>query len=168
MRLLIVRHAIAEDRETFALAGRDDSLRPLTDDGRRKMRRAAAGLASLVESLAVIATSPFTRAAETATILAAAFSGPGPMNIDALAPDAHPDALLRALPHLDASATIALVGHEPQLSRLAAWLLIGELRPFVVLKKGGACLVEFAEAPRAGGGSLLWSLTPSQLRRLAP
>ena len=41
MRLLVIRHAPAEDRDEFAKTGKDDSERPLTDDGKAQMRRAA-------------------------------------------------------------------------------------------------------------------------------
>jgi phosphohistidine phosphatase SixA len=40
--LLVIRHAIAEDREVFAGTGKDDSLRPLTDRGRGMRRPLAA------------------------------------------------------------------------------------------------------------------------------
>ena len=43
VRLLFVRHAIAEDRETYARAHKDDAARPLTPEGRQKMERAAIG-----------------------------------------------------------------------------------------------------------------------------
>ena len=69
MNLLVIRHAVAEDRETFAEQGKDDSLRPLTDDGRRKMQRAARGIQSMVPSVGVIATSPFVRATQTAQVV---------------------------------------------------------------------------------------------------
>jgi phosphohistidine phosphatase SixA len=39
MNLLVVRHAIAEDSATWS--GRDDSERPLTGEGQKKMKRAA-------------------------------------------------------------------------------------------------------------------------------
>ncbi len=70
MRLLVVRHAIAEDREAFARSHKDDSTRPLTPDGRRKMERAALGLKELVPELDVLAASPYKRAIETAEIIA--------------------------------------------------------------------------------------------------
>src|SRR3989442_14427769 len=76
MRLLVVRHAIAEDREAFARSHKDDSTRPLTPDGRRKMERAALGLKELVPELDVLAASPYKRAIETAEIIAAAYGGP--------------------------------------------------------------------------------------------
>ena len=62
MDLLVIRHAIAEDREVFAGTGKDDSLRPLTDRGRERMQEGARGLVRLVDRLDVLATSPLTRA----------------------------------------------------------------------------------------------------------
>src|SRR6266513_1546458 len=76
MRLLVVRHAIAEDREAFARSHKDDAARPLTPDGRRKMARAAAGLKQLVPELDLLAASPYKRALETAEIIAHAYGPP--------------------------------------------------------------------------------------------
>ena len=69
MRLLFIRHAIAEDRDEWAKSGRPDAERPLTDRGRDRMRRAARGLARLLPRPDLIATSPYLRAAETAAIV---------------------------------------------------------------------------------------------------
>ena len=44
MDLLVIRHGIAEDRETFAATGADDRQRPLTDKGRRRLREAVPGV----------------------------------------------------------------------------------------------------------------------------
>ena len=75
MQVLVVRHAIAEQREEFAPTGKDDSQRPLTHDGRRKMRRGAVGLRAVVPAIDVLATSPLLRAVQTAEILAAVYNG---------------------------------------------------------------------------------------------
>src|SRR4029079_14353095 len=82
MRLLVIRHAIAEDRDEFANTGRPDGERPLTDAGRRRMRRNARGLRRLVGKFDVLATSPFTRAAETARIVADAMGIASPEVVD--------------------------------------------------------------------------------------
>src|SRR5258708_21963456 len=89
MRLLVVRHAIAEDREAFARSHKDDANRPLTAEGRRKMEQAALGLKELIPELDLFAASPYKRAFDTAEIGAAAYGGltvgrapelaPGPM-----------------------------------------------------------------------------------------
>ena len=75
MRLLIVRHAIAEDRVAFAATGKDDDERPLTEEGRSRMEQGARGLRQLVPALDLVATSPLVRAVQTAEILAGAYEG---------------------------------------------------------------------------------------------
>ncbi|HEX7242015.1 MAG TPA: histidine phosphatase family protein, partial [Longimicrobiaceae bacterium] len=102
MQLLVVRHAIAEDREEFARTGADDSLRPLTPEGRRRMRRAARGLRRLVPRLGLLASSPLTRAAQTAQILAEAYGGTETATFPELEPGSHPAALVDRLRGVDA------------------------------------------------------------------
>lgn len=166
MRLLIVRHAIAEERDDFARSGQDDSLRPLTRDGRRKMRRNARGLALLVEPPDTIVTSPFTRAVETAAILSAAYGQVDTERSDALLPTAPPAEFNDWLQANGESRLVCAVGHEPHLGRLVASLVTAQLQPWIVLKKGGACLLEFSGAPGAGAARLLWALAPGHLRAI--
>jgi len=47
VRILVVRHGPAGDREEWERTGKDDSLRPLTPKGRKEVRKAAAGLVLL-------------------------------------------------------------------------------------------------------------------------
>lgn len=166
MKLIVIRHAIAEDREEFARTGRPDALRPLTDRGRRRMRRGARGLHRLVPRLDVLATSPLTRAAQTAEIVAAAYGGMESTPIPELAPESVPDSLLPWLRVQGVGDTVAVVGHEPHLGFLLGWLLTGRHQSFVELKKGAACLLEFDDPPAAGNAVLRWALAPGQLRRV--
>jgi len=167
MELLVVRHAIAEEREAFAATGQDDSLRPLTADGRRKMRRAAQGLRRLVPSIDLLASSPFTRAADTAEIVRAEYAMDGVQTTDVLEPETPVRKVVAWLARLEPSSVVAIVGHEPQLGRLVTHLLCGGDRTAIELKKGGACLLDLDEAVRAGGARLVWSVPPSVLRDLA-
>ena len=169
MELLLIRHAIAMERADFAASGLPDSERPLTDVGRAKMIEIAAGLASLVPTIAMLASSPYTRARETADIVAAVFPGVRRADTPALVPEELPISFARWLAGHAASAeggVIAAVGHEPHLGDMAAWLIAGEADNAIGFKKGGACLIEIDEAPRRASGTLRWLLTPSQLRRL--
>ena len=54
---------------------------------------------------------------------------------------------------------VMVVGHEPDFSETVAELIGGG---DVVMKKGGLARVD-AAAPAAGGGRLVWLLTPSLL-----
>jgi phosphohistidine phosphatase len=162
MILLVVRHAIAEDHS----AALPDELRPLTKEGRAKMRKAALGLVEEVPELDALGTSPLERAKQTAEILRKAYG----KKVDAeslkgLLPDARPDEILPWLKKQ--RGTAAIVGHEPHLSRTVGYLLSGHEDGFLDLRKGGACLLEFTEEPRPGGAQLLWHMKPSQLKRLA-
>ena len=167
MHLLIVRHAIAEDREAFAASGQDDARRPLTKDGRKKMRRAAIGLAAVAPAIDVLATSPFVRATETADIVAAAFHRPSTHAVDALTPERPAADFVEWMHTVDGGEVVAAVGHEPHLGRLVSWLVSARKQPFLELKKGGACLLDLGPAPLAGSARLEWVLTAGQLRQLA-
>jgi phosphohistidine phosphatase len=168
MHLLVIRHAIAEDRDEFAKSSRDDSERPLTRLGRRRMRRNARGLRRVAPVIDVIASSPYTRAADTASIVADMLGVRDEIvMLDTLTPEQPNEALLPWLVTQPADATIAVVGHEPHLGRLVTWLLTGSSESHVVFKKGGACLLDLGVRPSAGGALFHWLLTPAQLRQLA-
>ncbi len=166
MKLLVIRHAIAEDREAFAKGGDPDSERPLTDFGRRRMRRNVKGLLRATERPDVLATSPFARAAETARIVADALGLTSIEVLDALTPEHHPRDLEVWLGRQNEEATIAVVGHEPHLGRLITWFVSGGEDPRVELKKGGVALLEFDHRPAAGKAMLRWLLTPAHLRAI--
>ena len=166
MRLLVVRHAIAEDREAFARSHKDDSTRPLTPDGRRKMERAALGLKELVPELDVLAASPYKRAIETAEIIAAAYGGLSVERVPDLAPGAGVDRVVSWLADRHARGSVAVVGHEPDLGQLVCALLASTNGPFLELRKGAACLLELAGPVTRGAATLDWFLGPKHLRLL--
>ncbi len=164
-RLLLVRHAIAEDRVEFARSGRPDGERPLTEKGIRRMRLGARGLREELGDLAVLATSPLVRAVQTAEILAEAFDGLRIERVEALATGPH-EAFLDWYRHVAGTGAVAAVGHEPYLGAWASWLLAGPAADFVAFKKGGACLLEFPGRIEPGAAVLRWHLGPSHLRSL--
>jgi phosphohistidine phosphatase len=167
MQLLVIRHAIAETREQFAPTGLDDSLRPLTKEGRKRMALVAKGLRRVVGEIDLLATSPFVRAAETAAIVAREYDDVTPTPVDALEPESKPTGFVSWLRQQEDAEVVAVVGHEPHLGTLVTWLLTGVAEPRVPLRKGGACLLDLAGRPAKGGATLRWSLTPALLRRLA-
>ena len=166
MKVLVIRHAVAEDKEQFRRTGESDDLRPLTAEGRRKMKGAARGLHELAPDIDLLATSPLTRADQTAEIVAAAYKGLKTTTIRHLRPDAPIQSVLKWLATGKRGSAVALVGHEPQLGMLIGWLLTGIQKSFVEMKKGGACLIEMDESMRPGRAKLLWFLTPGQLRSI--
>lgn len=166
MRLLFIRHAIAEERDEWAKSGQPDSDRPLTDRGRARMRRSARGLARLLPRPDLIATSPYVRAAETAAIVSKGFGGPEPVELTALVPGVEFADLVTWLRAQKATGIVALVGHEPHLSGALCYFLTGRREGFFDFKKGGAALVQLADPPTPGVARLLWTMEPGQLRRI--
>ena len=67
MDLLIVRHAIAFERDSRRW--RDDGERPLSPEGMVRARKAAAGLKNIAERPQCVLSSPLVRARQTAAIL---------------------------------------------------------------------------------------------------
>jgi phosphohistidine phosphatase len=161
MILYLVRHAIAEDT---AASGRDAD-RALTADGKAKLRRAVEGLRALDVQLDVLLTSPYRRAVETAEIVAGVLGPVETRVLSELAAGADiPEMLvaLRPYRHLEA---IALVGHQPDLGRLASQMMTGSPQTCPLsLKKGGVACLETAAARGPLRGDLLWLATPKQLR----
>jgi phosphohistidine phosphatase len=166
MQLLIVRHAIAADQLAWAATGSADDQRPLTDKGRARMKRNAAGIVVALPDLDVIGTSPFLRAAQTATLLARAYGGVEVTEVPALASGGSREGIVDWLSTHDVDARVAVVGHEPDLGWLLAWCLGGDGVPAVAMRKGGACLLGFVGHPAAGRAELKWFLPPSLLRKL--
>jgi phosphohistidine phosphatase len=167
MQLLVIRHAIAEDKDAFAQTGRPDSERPLTKHGRKVMARVAKGLRRQVKSIDVLAASPLVRAAQTAAIVAREYGEIFVDSVPALAPDGAPAALASWLrTHRDAEV-VAVVGHEPHLGMLVTWLMTGARESHVTIDKGGACMLEIEGQPGARSATLVWSLTPDVLVKLS-
>jgi phosphohistidine phosphatase len=166
MDLLIVRHAIAFDRNSRRW--RDDGERPLSPEGRARARKAAAGLKHIAERPQCLLSSPLMRAKQTATILTEFAGWPKATECAALAPDESPDEVFAALA-AQKEKIVAIVGHQPALGRLLAASLpaqvLGGVNPEAFeLKKMGVALVSFNGTPKAGSGVLNWFVPPRILR----
>ena len=163
MELLVVRHAIAVDQEAW---DGDDAKRPLTDEGRKKMKQGVEGLRHLIEAVDLLAASPLLRAQQTAEIMAEGF-GVSVKTVPALAPGQAPESLAHWLNGETRRRVVAVVGHEPGLSSMVSWFLTGTDSPIMHMKKGAACLLDLSAGVGPGSASLLWFLWPSHLRQLA-
>lgn len=164
MELLIVRHAIAFERD--ARRWPDDGERPLTPAGIARAEKAAAGMRELVRRPARVLVSPLVRARQTAAILTEVAGWPKATRCAELAPGVSPETLLAVLKRLT-EKRIAVVGHEPGLSRLVAMALPGTVQAQGFgLRKMGAALLTFRGAARLGGARLEW-LVPAKVLRAA-
>ncbi len=161
-RIYLVRHAIAEARGP---AWPRDGERPLTTEGIRRMRGVVRGLAALGVAMDVVLTSPLVRARQTADILVRDLPVPlAPINLVELAPGRTPFDVARAVARRTDAGALALVGHEPGLGELAAWLL-GTAEP-LAFRKGGVCCLDVPAWPPAPSSRLVWMATPKMLRAL--
>jgi phosphohistidine phosphatase len=162
MRLLIVRHASAVPSGT---PGIPDDDRPLTPRGKARFRAAAQGLVRIAHRPDVLLTSPLPRARATAEIAAGAFGHLEPIVEPVLAHGSVSD-VVSALARQPPEATVAIVGHEPVVSSLLAWLLGASRDGAFAFKKGGCALVDLPDGPGASG-RLIWFVKPRILRALA-
>ena len=163
MELYILRHGIAVPHG--APGYEDDTKRPLTPEGRKKLRRIARSMRRMDLSFDLILSSPYVRARQTAEIVAGGLAPrPSLVNIDALAPDSGYAAVITELEKHARKPRIALVGHEPDIGELGA-RLVGSRRS-IEFKKGAICRIDVDEIPPNGPGQLRWFLTPKILLSL--
>ena len=165
IEVYLVRHAIAEDRDPARWP--DDSRRPLTEEGAASFRRAARGLQRIVPTVDRVLSSPYPRALQTAEILRDDAGWPAPEPREQLTAASSPDAALELLRDQGANTSVALVGHEPNLSSFASLLLTGNDTALEVeLKKGGVIALDWAADPGSAAALLRWIATPRLLRSL--
>jgi phosphohistidine phosphatase len=127
MDLILWRHA-----EAFELRELEDDLdRALTPKGERQAQRVAAWLNHHLPATTRVLASPARRCQQTARALDRKFK-----TVQALAPDGGVEALLAAARWPDAREPVLVVGHQPTLGAVAAWLLAGVAQPWSV-RKGG-------------------------------
>jgi phosphohistidine phosphatase len=162
--LCIMRHGLAAERAI----GQEDSRRALTPEGRERMERIATGLLKTGFTAAWVLSSPYARALETAKIAAEAASPvPAVDRCEALEPGGSPEDLIAILSRHPERKRVLVVGHEPDLSALAARLTGAARQARFGFKKGGCCLITFDGFPPRPPGQLTWWLTPRLLRKLA-
>ncbi len=163
MEIIIVRHALAEEREDFAKKGLEDQFRPLTLKGRKRMQKVCLRMKDFIKDVDVIVSSPFTRAAQTAQILNQFYPGKKVLEIPELVPQSPPQALLKWIRTQGRNhRRIMIVGHEPHLSIFASYMLTGRAESFIDLRKSGILSLEmesFAQAD-AGEAELMYSIPP--------
>jgi phosphohistidine phosphatase len=118
MQLYLLRHAEAEDDPA------DDYQRPLTPKGEKQARTIAKFCRSHSVIPETILSSPLLRAEQTARILAREFDLPNIVRLEEfLRPGMTLEKAFSALEKYPEKASIFLVGHEPDFSRLAGSLI---------------------------------------------
>ncbi len=123
MDLLLWRHAEAVD-------GLPDSTRELTERGIRQAHKVAEWLESRRPKKLRVLVSPTTRTRQTASAFTKDFE-----IVSALAPGHDISGILAACGWPGGGGSVLVVGHQPELGRLAALLLSGQEADWTI-KKG--------------------------------
>lgn len=172
MELYLLRHGSAADLGESGIVR--DADRPLTDEGRAKMKQEAKGMQKLGLAFDCIFTSPLLRTRQTAEIVAEVLGLKDRVIVtEALAPGqsfAHgvnkrAEIFIEVGTHECSRAL--LVGHQPDMSEFASILLHGQRGVNIEFKKGALCAIEVTSLPPPAPGALLWLLTPRQLKLIA-
>lgn len=170
MEIYLVRHAVAEDRDEFASKNHDDSQRPLTIKGRKRMQAVAMRLHGLIGDVDMIVSSPYLRARQTAEILSQIFFETEVEEAAELVPHGPPAAVIRWIrAHARGRSSVMLVGHEPQLSMLASYLLTGKTEALIEMKKSAVACFELPDVEEMdrGRAELKW-LAPPKILKISP
>jgi len=169
IELYLMRHGIAADLGEAGVV--KDADRPLTPEGREKMKLAAIGLRKTGMKFNLILTSPLLRSRQTAEVIADALELQHKVRIiESLAPGKafiegegrHAEIFLELGAYQFDRAL--LVGHMPDLAELASFLLTGNRNLNIEFKKGSICAIEVSSLPPRGPGLLQWMLTPKHMR----
>ncbi len=158
MEIYVIRHA-----DALALGERgitNDEDRPLSERGETQARVVGSGLRKRGIKLSTIVTSPLLRARQTAEEMLRVWTPPSPeIHVcPELAPAGKRKKLARFLKDLGGDE-VALVGHQPDLGELTAWL-IGSRKAHLDLSKAGVAHVSCPDGPGKGRGTLVLLLTP--------
>jgi phosphohistidine phosphatase len=153
MRLYFLRHGVADWPDWDPAR---DHERPLTKEGLKKMKEQAKTLLALDLKLDAILSSPYTRAYQTADIVAAK------LRLDVrteprLAPGFTHAKLAEIVKTFEDDQALLLVGHEPSFSTVISEIIGGGR---VQLKKGALARVD---VNRELHGELVWLLQPKVL-----
>ena len=156
MVLYIFRHGISEESHPEG-----DSARRLTDKGRKKVKEVMKFVKSKINP-AVILTSPYTRAVQTAEITAEMLNNRSIVEeCDALLPGKNSEDTLAELAAREESE-IMIIGHNPHLSNLASDVTSSGKAEFK-LKKASVTCIGFEGLPGFGTGTVHWMITPGIL-----
>ena len=166
MKIYLIRHSNAVDPGTPGYE--DDSLRPLTEQGRDKMKDIASALKELDVKPDLIVSSPYIRAQQTAEILAKVLKYKQELTFsDALVPMGNADNIIGEINEKYSVDELVLVGHEPCLSVLIGTLIAGNPELTINLKNGGVCCLSSDDLHTERKAVLEWLLTPKILSELA-
>jgi phosphohistidine phosphatase len=155
MKICFLRHGEADWPDW----DKPDDERPLTERGRKEMKRVAKLLDRLKLSADAILTSPLPRASQTAEIVAERLGIE--LKTDSALVHGFSVARLRRLLGKAEADCVMVVGHEPEFSEVIKELTGGEIK----LSKAGVALLEVNRG--CTSGKLIWLFPPKFSKALS-
>jgi phosphohistidine phosphatase len=156
-QLYLLRHADAGD--PLAWSGPDER-RPLSDKGQKQAERLGRFLAAIGFRPDAILTSPKTRAAQTAEVVAGHLGLPVSVD-ERLADELGLAELERLLRDAGDPERTVIVGHDPDFSDLVAGLCGTDAVP---MRKGALARIDAGRPLEPSGGTLRWLVPPDLLK----
>jgi phosphohistidine phosphatase len=164
MKLYFLRHGEAASANGTTI--RTDTERPLTKEGIDILKIQGKAFAKLNILPDIIWSSPLVRARQTAEVIAKQLEIEDRIvEMPQLACGATLDQIREIIdtkPHVQSAM---FVGHEPDFSTIIG-KLISRSGSTVEMKKGGIALIETELPLIAGGGVLMWLLTPKIILKM--
>lgn len=143
MQLLLIRHAQAESYAN------SDSERSLTEKGRAQSLKVGEFLRDADLRPELVLSSPLVRARQTAETFCEAGGFDTPVTEPWLACGMRPESAMAELQGYSNFSRVAIVGHEPDFSTLAEWLL-GAQAGGVHVRKASVILFSNVHPPSRG------------------
>lgn len=149
MDLILWRHAEAED-------GVPDTARKLTSKGKKQAEKVAQWLKERIDSPARVLVSPAVRTQQTASAFTDTFETSSEVGLSTSV-----KRVLQATGCPHAHGTVIVVGHQPTLGQVAAFLLTGEAAEWDV-KKGAVWWFEVEDNGEEPYASLRAVIAPRE------
>lgn len=127
------------------------------------MQKVAIRLREMIDPVDRVITSPYVRARQTAEILSQIFFETPVVEAAELVPHSPPSAFVNWLKaHAADAKVLVAVGHEPQISALATYLLAGKAESLIEMKKSAVLSLEIADPESIGPkcAVLNWLIPP--------
>ena len=155
MNLYLIRHG---DAEKISLS-KSDYDRELTQKGRDLTKKSAENWKKIIKPFDVIASSPLTRAVQTAEIVGNVFDYTKKIITDKkISAGSSPEDLIDFIRSINVD-NIAVVGHEPDMSNYVS-ALTSSSGMYLEFKKGTVAKINFAGKVRIGSGTLEFLIPP--------
>jgi len=158
MNLYLMRHAIAAEPD----GNMDDSQRPLTEKGRKKLAAVASHLVKIGLSFDLILTSPYLRARQTAEVMAEALKIKSNLVVETqnITPYGSAGNLIEEINAGKPVEHLLIVSHEPFISELIGMLVAGNPGLSINIKKASLCNLSVQTLSHGRCATLEWLLTP--------